>query len=233
MSTIDFGQIYSDWQQCYANRAANPDTDPNGPYASTSSTVTQCTWQLPDSWEFPPATGSVRDLFACPACECPMYWSGTFDYDQLWFSYVPLALAERILNFCVVAQLMISAISVNTPLIFFAYVWYGFWSIFWLPNWWTRLFLLRDTFTTWPQVWIRRIPLTRLLAGNPLRLPPPLLLRVHAAAHSRRLGLCAVRLAGGPGVHAARRGPGGLHGAAPARAGGPAAGSPGRHAAAD
>ena len=72
-----------------------------------------------------------------------MYWSGTFDYDQLWFSYVPLALAERILNFCVVAQLMISAISVNTPLIFFAYVWYGFWSIFWLPNWWTRLFLLR------------------------------------------------------------------------------------------
>lgn len=156
LTNVDFGQIYANTKQCYAKYNTQQDTDPFGAYADTSQTTVWCLPMRKDiPFQIPQSTFSLRDWvtgLCTTSCQCPWYREGFFDYDQIWFWYIGQYLPNRIINFLIICQLAVSAVTGQfywaLP---FSYGWQGFWSIFQLPTWFTDMFLLRAGFTTWNQ----------------------------------------------------------------------------------
>jgi hypothetical protein len=159
---------------CVNGYSDNPDTDPFGPDADTSQVVSYC-WPMrgSQSWGW---SGISLDLkgwinercggpgFAAMQCSCPMYQcvgrsdsltpgrSDVFNYQQTWFTGVAVSEEAKIVNFFVVLQLMISALTGQEgPLSFIGAFWYSFWIIFPVPVWWQYMFLMRKDFTNWGQ----------------------------------------------------------------------------------
>lgn len=71
------------------------------------------------------------------ACDCPRYYPGTFDYNGRWFDFVARSEEVRIMNALIALQWILSRITVG--LYYPDAIWYGFWSVFPVPYWWSRL----------------------------------------------------------------------------------------------
>lgn len=164
VDSFDETSAFDSFVDCWNSYGSSQETDPFGPYADTSSSLVYCFpmrrnvgYRLsavnPNiyTWVQQSCTNSTGLLSA--TCTCPMYWNAEFDYDHLWFAFVALNEPARIVNFFIVLQLIVSGLLTGEGRIFsfIGYSWYGFWSWFGLPTWWTYMFLLRYDFTSWPQ----------------------------------------------------------------------------------
>jgi len=72
-------------------------------------------------------------------------YNNEFDYDHIWFAFISISEPERILNFFIVSQFVVSTFLTGQTGVFpvIGWAWYGFWTLFGLPTWWTFAFLLR------------------------------------------------------------------------------------------
>ena len=154
---IDFGQVYADWEQCHLNHIIYPETDPAGPYASTSKVLVYCDPMLPTDWSIPYSTASTRVVVQNVGNndQCPQYADGTLVDREIWFAWVSYSVPEIIFNFFVAAQVVVAFFTATlcgvccAPC---AYTWYGATSaLMFVPRFWTRFFLLRDGFLGYGQ----------------------------------------------------------------------------------
>ena len=126
---------------CWRSYQTNPDTHPYGPSAATSSTLVWCFPMYQKvGYAFPMIDFNARTALLCGdnICTCPNYYSGEFDYSGAWFSYIPIAEYNRLLNGIIALQWAWSRITGPTLLVYPDWIWYSFWSLFPLPIWWTR-----------------------------------------------------------------------------------------------
>ena len=151
--------------QCVDSWDSDPDTNPFGPDADTSQRINYCfPMSGPVDWGFGGVSMNLKSVLnsACgnlpglttANCECPMYSGNALDFTHEWFAYVGVGYEGMLYDFFIVLQLMISALTgQDGPFWFIGVSWYSVWIPFpWLNNtWWPYLFLLRQSFTSWPQ----------------------------------------------------------------------------------
>jgi hypothetical protein len=126
--------------ECWNNYKTQPNTDPTNP-SSTPETAIYCFPLTPPiTYRFPAVEYNLKSsLQTCDggSCACPRYYPGTFDYNGRWFDFVSVSEEVRIINALIALQWIFSRVTVW--LFYPDLIWYSFWSVFPLPQWWLRL----------------------------------------------------------------------------------------------